>query len=136
MWELLTCGGDIHKWELLSCGGDIHKWELLGCGGDTRVGVTHVWMEHSDVGVTHMCGTSHQSEILHSLIFNEVIYDLIDVLIYFLGHSREEVEGHGSFSAGVKPLLGFHGPYGFRRNTPWLRNSPSPFGVYTRSPLY
>ena len=24
---------------------------------------------HSRVGVIHMCGTSHQSEILHSLIF-------------------------------------------------------------------
>ena len=32
-------------WELLTCAGDIHVWELL------------------------TCETSHQSEILHSLIF-------------------------------------------------------------------
>ena len=41
----LTCGGGIHVWELLTCAGDIHVWELL------------------------TCETSHQSEILHSLIF-------------------------------------------------------------------
>ena len=40
----LTCGGGIHVWELLTCAGDIHVWELL------------------------TCETSHQSEILHSLI--------------------------------------------------------------------
>ena len=33
-------------WELLTCAGDIHVWELL------------------------MCEMSHQSEILHSLIFD------------------------------------------------------------------
>ena len=42
----LMCGGGIHVWELLTCAGDIHVWELL------------------------TCETSHQSEILHSLIFN------------------------------------------------------------------
>ena len=41
----LMCGGGIHVWELLTCAGDIHVWELL------------------------TCETSHQSEILHSLIF-------------------------------------------------------------------
>ena len=35
----------IHVWDLLTCGGDIPVWELL------------------------TCETSHQSEILHSLIF-------------------------------------------------------------------
>ena len=40
----LTCGGGIHVWELLTCVGDMHVWELL------------------------TCETSHQSEILHSLI--------------------------------------------------------------------
>ena len=50
MWELLTCGGDIHVWELLKCGGDIHVWELLTSGGDIHVwelltcgGDIHVW---------------------------------------------------------------------------------------------
>ena len=41
----LMHGGGIHVWELLTCAGDIHVWELL------------------------TCETSHQSEILHSLIF-------------------------------------------------------------------
>ena len=52
-----TCGRDIHVWELFTCGGDIHMCELLMCGGDI-----HVWELLT-------CGTSHQSEILHSLIF-------------------------------------------------------------------
>ena len=47
MWELLTCGGDIHVWELLTCGGDIHVWELLMCGGDI-----HMWDNE-----TFTCGT-------------------------------------------------------------------------------
>ena len=84
VWDLLTCGGDIHMWDLLTCGGDIHVWltctvmpshvafpqwwrdihgwDLLTCGRGI-----HVW----DLLT---CGTSHQSEILHSLIF--VIYYL------------------------------------------------------------
>ena len=81
MWELLTCGGDIHVWELLTCGGDIHVWELLMCGGDIHMwelltcgGDIHVWELLTCGGDIHVwelltCGTSHQSEILHSLIF-------------------------------------------------------------------
>ena len=41
-----------------------HVWRGHSC-----VGVTHLWSGHSHVGVTHMCGTSHKSEIFHSLIF-------------------------------------------------------------------
>ena len=61
MWELFTCGGGIHVWELFTCGGDIHVWELFTCGGDI-----HVWELFT-------CGTSHQTEILHSLIFYSLI---------------------------------------------------------------
>ena len=91
-----TCGGDIHVWELFTCGGDIHVWELFTCGsysrveeaftcgsysrveGHSRVGAIHVWRGHSRVGGIHVwelftCGTSHQSEILHSLIFITVV---------------------------------------------------------------
>ena len=59
----LTCGGGIHVWELLTCAGDIHVWELL------------------------TCETSHQSEILHSLIFSTFIGSEIcckDVELKFL----------------------------------------------------
>ena len=66
MWELLTCGGDIHVWDLLTCGGDIHMWDLLMCGGDI-----HVWELLT-------CGTSHQSEILHSLIFQFLVMQYED----------------------------------------------------------
>jgi len=43
------------------------------------------------------------------------------------GHSRDCVDGHAQFMEGVKPITGFNGRYGFRRNTPWLRKDPSPF---------
>ena len=48
--------------------GAIHMWR-----GHSRVGAIHVWRGHSRVGGIHVwelftCGTSHQSEILHSLI--------------------------------------------------------------------
>ena len=44
-------------WELLTCAGDIHVWELL------------------------TCETSHQSEILHSLIFCKSIVHKIYIII-------------------------------------------------------
>lgn len=37
---------------------------------------------------------------------------------------------------GIKPAIGYNGQYGFRRNTPWLRQSPSPFGTASRSPAH
>ena len=57
MWEAFTCGGDIYVWEAFPCGGDIYVWEAFTCGGDI-----YVWEAFT-------CETSHQSEILHSLIF-------------------------------------------------------------------
>lgn len=53
-----------------------------------------------------------------------------------MGHSRETIDGHGQFMQGVKPVIGFNGNYGFRRNTPWLRKEPSPFGTASRSPCH
>ncbi|XP_078661288.1 uncharacterized protein LOC144905478 [Branchiostoma floridae x Branchiostoma belcheri] len=52
------------------------------------------------------------------------------------GHSREAIDGHGQFMTGVQPMFGYRGLYGYRRNTPWLRGIPSPFGVDPRSPLH
>ena len=93
-YTLLTCEGDIHMWELcveetFTCGsyshvegayshvGVTHMWRGYSHVGVTHmwrghscVGVTHMWRGHSRVEVTHMCGTSHLSEILHSLIFS------------------------------------------------------------------
>lgn len=52
------------------------------------------------------------------------------------GHSAELVDGHAQFMSGVQPVKGYNGDYGFRRNTPWLRASPSPFGTASRSPTH
>lgn len=52
------------------------------------------------------------------------------------GHSRELVDGHAQFMQGIKPVHGYNGSYGFRRNTPWLRQTPSPFGTASRSPAH
>ncbi|XP_074653169.1 sperm microtubule associated protein 1-like [Tubulanus polymorphus] len=52
------------------------------------------------------------------------------------GHSHETIDGHSQFMKGIKPTIGYHGPYGFRRNTPWLRAMPSPFGTASRSPTH
>lgn len=52
------------------------------------------------------------------------------------GHSVDQVSGHGQFLSDAKPMFGFNGEYGYRRNTPWLRQMPSPFGVDPRSPTH
>lgn len=52
------------------------------------------------------------------------------------GHSSELQDGHSQFMQGIKPTTGYNGQYGFRRNTPWLRQSPSPFGTASRSPAH
>ncbi|KAK3597069.1 hypothetical protein CHS0354_022075 [Potamilus streckersoni] len=52
------------------------------------------------------------------------------------GHSRDLIDGHAQFMQGVRPVIGYNGAYGFRRNTPWLRHSPSPFGTASRSPAH
>lgn len=52
------------------------------------------------------------------------------------GYSSELCDGHSQFMQGIKPVIGYNGNYGFRRNTPWLRQSPSPFGTASRSPAH
>ena len=52
MWELFTCGGDIHVQLLYTV---INVWRAITVWrGHSRVGVTHVWRGHSHVGLTHM----------------------------------------------------------------------------------
>ena len=54
-----------------------------------------------------------------------------------IGHSLENIGGHRASSSGAVPLHGWNGEFGFRRNTPTLRQTPSPFGVQTyRLPLH
>ncbi|XP_060104172.1 uncharacterized protein C17orf98-like [Heteronotia binoei] len=52
------------------------------------------------------------------------------------GHSAEQVRGHLLFINSNKPVLGYNGAFGYRRNTPSLRRQPSPFGRVTNLPLH
>ncbi|XP_060681695.1 sperm microtubule associated protein 1-like [Hemiscyllium ocellatum] len=52
------------------------------------------------------------------------------------GHSADQVKGHSLFLSEIKPIFGYNGLYGYRRNTPALRKVPSPFGVITRSAIH
>ncbi|RUS75943.1 hypothetical protein EGW08_016289 [Elysia chlorotica] len=50
------------------------------------------------------------------------------------GHSQDVIDGHAQFMQGIKAVSGYNGKYGFRRNTPWLRKTPTPFEPATISP--
>ncbi|XP_045065273.1 uncharacterized protein C17orf98-like [Coregonus clupeaformis] len=52
------------------------------------------------------------------------------------GHSREQVSNHSGLMLDIKPLIGYNGRFGFRRNTPNLRRNPSSFGEVTTFQLY
>uniref|UniRef100_A0A674IE54 Uncharacterized protein n=1 Tax=Terrapene triunguis TaxID=2587831 RepID=A0A674IE54_9SAUR len=52
------------------------------------------------------------------------------------GHSATHVGGHQLFLTSVKPLVGYNGTYGYRRNTPSLRRQPSLFGLVTNLPIH
>ncbi|KAG8573686.1 hypothetical protein GDO81_012498 [Engystomops pustulosus] len=52
------------------------------------------------------------------------------------GHSAEHARGHALFLSSIKPVIGYNGLYGYRRNTPSLRRMPSPFGIVTKSAIY
>ncbi|XP_059828081.1 uncharacterized protein C17orf98-like [Hypanus sabinus] len=52
------------------------------------------------------------------------------------GHSASQVKGHSLFLTEIKPVFGYNGLYGYRRNTPTLRRLPSSFGITTRSPIH
>ncbi|XP_068942198.1 sperm microtubule associated protein 1-like [Petaurus breviceps papuanus] len=52
------------------------------------------------------------------------------------GHSIEEIQGHDFLFSSLKPVLGYNGPYGYRRNCPTLRKIPATFGVLTHLPIH
>ncbi|XP_076819305.1 uncharacterized protein LOC143465056 isoform X1 [Clavelina lepadiformis] len=52
------------------------------------------------------------------------------------GYSRDVVDGHDQFLQDPKPMNGYNGKFGFRRNTPLLRHCPSPFGTASRSSTF
>ena len=66
MWELFTCGGDIHvqlPYTVTNVWRAIHVWELFMCGGDIHVQLPytvtnvwraiHVWRGHSRAATVH-----------------------------------------------------------------------------------
>ncbi|KAF5915886.1 hypothetical protein HPG69_002959 [Diceros bicornis minor] len=52
------------------------------------------------------------------------------------GHSLQQVTGHDHYNADLKTIKGFNGRFGYRRNTPALRQHPSVFGEVTPFPLF
>ncbi|XP_078385269.1 sperm microtubule associated protein 1-like [Cetorhinus maximus] len=56
--------------------------------------------------------------------------------VYGAGHSRDQIVGHRGFLANLKPMDGYNGRFGFRRNTPSLRQKPSIFGETSCLPLH
>ncbi|KAL8175716.1 UNVERIFIED_CONTAM: hypothetical protein K2H54_006099 [Gekko kuhli] len=52
------------------------------------------------------------------------------------GHSLQQVAGHHLYLSDAKPIRGFNGRYGYRRNTPDLRTRSSCFGEVTCLSLY
>ncbi|KAF3816853.1 hypothetical protein GH733_014201 [Mirounga leonina] len=46
------------------------------------------------------------------------------------------VTGHDHYNAELKTIKGFNGRFGYRRNTPALRQRPSVFGEVTQFPLF
>lgn len=50
------------------------------------------------------------------------------------GHSQDFIDGHAQFMQGIRCVSGYNGKYGFRRNTPWLRKTPTPFEPATIFP--
>lgn len=66
-----------------------------------------------------------------------VLYSILNDTIFLpTGHSSELTDGHSQFMQGIKPVIGYNGKYGYRRNSPWLRMEPSPFGTASRSPSH
>ncbi|XP_012943388.1 uncharacterized protein C17orf98 [Aplysia californica] len=52
------------------------------------------------------------------------------------GHSQDTIDGHAQFMQGIRCVSGYNGKYGFRRNTPWLRKTPTPFEPATIFPTH
>ncbi|XP_069763092.1 sperm microtubule associated protein 1-like [Narcine bancroftii] len=55
---------------------------------------------------------------------------------YGAGHSYDQIVGHRGYLSDVKPIVGYNGKFGYRRNTPGLREKPSVFREVSNFPLY
>ncbi|XP_070174769.1 sperm microtubule associated protein 1-like [Littorina saxatilis] len=82
-------------------------------------------------------GNSIEGPVMDSFHTRGAGYQYLSLRNQFgAGHSRDCVDGHAQFMEGVKPMEGYNGRYGFRRNTPWLRKNPSPFHPNSIAPTF
>lgn len=82
-------------------------------------------------------GTSIEGPVLDYFHEQGTGYQYLSLRNQFgAGHSSELTDGHAQFMQGIKPVTGYNGKFGYRRNTPWLRTEPSPFGTASRSPTH
>ncbi|KAI0221893.1 hypothetical protein LSAT2_026824 [Lamellibrachia satsuma] len=82
-------------------------------------------------------GTSIEGPVIDRFVESGKGHQYLSKRNYFgAGHSRETTDGHAQFMQGARSFNGYNGHYGYRRNTPWLRASASPFGTASASPTH
>jgi hypothetical protein len=67
--------------------------------------------------------------------WNDILWDRGGQCVQYLkvrnaagsGHSEREALGHDYYMNDIKPITGWNGPTGFRKNTPWLRRQPDQY---------
>ncbi|KAK1330974.1 hypothetical protein QTO34_008918, partial [Cnephaeus nilssonii] len=106
------------------------KWSPLGrvvCIPQIRERKPGEHSHRSWVGPNTTCGSGESKRALHAGS---------GLSLHPPGHSCQQVIGHDYYNADVKMIRGFNGRFGYRRNTPALRQCPSVFGEVTRLPLF
>ncbi|XP_058858739.1 uncharacterized protein C17orf98-like [Acipenser ruthenus] len=81
------------------------------------------------------CIVVHIVFIVVLLFAFTVTYLNMDLAIVCTGHSDEQVTGHSSLALVHKNNFGYNGKFGYRRNTPFLRQKASCFGAVTKPPM-
>merc|ERR1712150_441975 len=67
--------------------------------------------------------------------WNDILWDRGGQCVQYLkvrnaagsGHSEREALGHDYYMNDIKPITGWNGTTGFRKNTPWLRRQPDQY---------
>lgn len=82
-------------------------------------------------------GTSIEGPVIDRFVEQGKGYQYLRPRNFFgAGHSKETIDGHAQFMQSSRSFNGYNGLYGYRRNTPWLRASASPFGTASASPTH
>ena len=73
-------------------------------------------------------GAGNHGMIQHVIMEMKIsLGHFVNHVLFLSGHSVSQVGGHDLFMDKISPINGYNGPFGFRRNTPWLRKQPSVF---------